>query len=210
MAVIHDVLLSILKLHSVLAKKNSTQNQRGKVKQHKVKSNKTHILPNNRPQRRNPQNPHATNLIHEESLAGEHRLPQALPLVLPDHALGAREEGLPAHGPLLVAAEADVRDVAERGRGEEQLPGPREGGVRHLAAEELLHGELEVALDHDRGGHGEHGAWGEVSIGIVMYLRCISPSPLSLSFSGERFESGLFHFTHLASPSADIPPPTEP
>lgn len=69
-----------------------------------------------------------------------------------------------ADGPGLAARQAQAGDVAQHGRAQQQLAGPREGRLAHLAArDQLLHAELVGALEHDGGRHGDHDAWPIVS-----------------------------------------------
>lgn len=70
-----------------------------------------------------------------------------------------------ADRPGLAARQAQAGDVAQHGRGKQQLAGTSVRGAAHLAAgDELLHAELVGAFEHDRRGHGDHGAWERVSI----------------------------------------------
>lgn len=61
-----------------------------------------------------------------------------------------------------MAGELDDGDVADGGRGEEDLSGARVVRFGHFAADEgFLQGEFDVAFEGYGGGHGDHGAWWE-------------------------------------------------
>lgn len=118
----------------------------------------THILPDDSAEAGQPKKANAANLVNEETLTAEHGLANALTLVLLSDALGAGEEAVLADRPRVLAGQTDARDVAQHRRREEQLSGTREVGRGYLpAGHELLHGELDGALEGDGGRHGDHG-----------------------------------------------------
>ena len=118
------------------------------------------IFPDNRAETRHEEDPLAGDLVHEQTFAGEHGFGDGLGFVLLGHAGRAADEGVFADGPFLVAGEAEEGDVANGGRGEEELAGAGEGRVRHFAAdEEFFEGEFDGAAEGDGGGHGDHYAW---------------------------------------------------
>lgn len=120
---------------------------------------RTYIFADDGAQALDPENARAAELADEESLAGEHRLAEALRLVVFHDTSRTREERILARAPSLLAREADISDIAKRRRGEQQLSRTRESRRRHLAARhELLHAELDRALERHRGRHGDHGA----------------------------------------------------
>lgn len=130
---------------------------------------KTYIFPDNRAKARTPQNALPTDLIHEQSLAAEHGLAETLALILGHNALRARQEGVFADAPLLVSTQLDDGDVADGGRRQEQLAGPRVRRLGHVAADEgFFERELHGAFEGYGRGHGDHGAWGVVSIGFFL------------------------------------------
>lgn len=120
-------------------------------------SGKTYILPDDGAEARQPQKASPADLVDPQALAAEHGLAEPLPLVLLDDALRAGQVPVVADAPALAARQAQAGDVAQEGRAEQQLPGPREGRVAHLAAgDQLLHAELVRALERDGGAHGDH------------------------------------------------------
>lgn len=119
----------------------------------------THILPDDRSKTRQPQQPHTRDLINPQPLTRKERLADTLSLELLHHALGTSQEPVVAHGPALVPAQSDGRDVAEHVRRKQQLPRPGEGaGGQFPAGHEFLEPELDGALEGDGGRHGDHGA----------------------------------------------------
>lgn len=50
-------------------------------------------------------------------------------------------------------------DITEHRRGQQKLAGPGKCRMRHFAAKDLLHAELDGAFKGDGRRHGDHGAW---------------------------------------------------
>ena len=119
----------------------------------------THIFTDDGAQALDPQNTSPAELANKQTLAGEHGLAEALRLVILGHARRAREESVFAGAPRLFTRHANVGDVAERERSQQQLARACVRRHRHLAAgDELLHAELDGALESHRGRHGNHAA----------------------------------------------------
>src|ERR1700761_8180115 len=83
----------------VVLEKRSKPKTKGWGRLERVKGGQTHVFPEHGSKRAHPQNTRAGDLVHEQALAGEHCLADALVLVLLDHALGAGQERVAAHGP---------------------------------------------------------------------------------------------------------------
>lgn len=140
MAVVNDVFFIFCELENI---SNASSNQLPI----KPRNLDTHILPNNRPKTRNPQNPLTRDPIHKHTLTRKHRLTDPLALVVCNHALGAGEEGVFADAPLLLAGQLDDGDVADGGGCEEKLAGTCVRGFCHFAADdELFEREFYVAF----------------------------------------------------------------
>lgn len=107
----------------------------------------------------NPENAGPAELAHKQTFAREHGLTEALRFVILGHARRAREESIFASAPRLLTRHANIRDIAERERSQQQFTRASVGGNRHLAAgDELLHTELDGALEGHGGRHGDHAA----------------------------------------------------
>lgn len=119
----------------------------------------THIFTNDGAQALDPQYTSPAELAHEQTFAREHGLAEALRFVVLGHARRAREESVFAGTPRLLARHANIRDIAERERRQKQFTRASVCGHRHLAAsDELLHAELDGALEGHGGRHGDHAA----------------------------------------------------
>ncbi len=104
----------------------------------------TNIFPDNGPEASQPQQPRAAYLVHPQALAAEHGLADPLAFVLLDDILRRGQIAVVAHGPGLVAREADARDVTEHRWRQEELARAGESRVTHLpACDQLLHAKLE-------------------------------------------------------------------
>jgi hypothetical protein len=125
-----------------------------------MRNDDTHVFANDSTQALNPQDTSTAELADEEAFAGEHGLAEALRLVVFDDTSRARQEGIFASTPDLLASQSDVGDVAERKRSKEELARTSVGRYRHLAASnELLHAEFDCALESHGRRHCDHGAW---------------------------------------------------
>lgn len=103
-----------------------------------------------------PQQADARHFVDPEALAREHGLAQPLALVVLDHALRAGDVGVLADAPRLVAVQADCRHVAQHAGREQHLAGADESGMADFAASDhALQVELVLALERDRGRHGD-------------------------------------------------------
>jgi len=119
----------------------------------------THIFTDDGAQALNPQYTSSAELAHKQTFTREHGLAEALRLVILGHARRAREESVFAGTPRLLARHANIRDIAERERRQKQFTRARVRRHRHLAAgDELLHAELDGALERHGGRHGDHAA----------------------------------------------------
>ena len=94
----------------------------------KGKVNQTYILPNNSPQTSQPNQPLASNRVHEEAFTREHRLTQALRLTISRDPLRRSQIRILAHGPLLAPGEAEDSNVTHYGRREQKLARAGVGG----------------------------------------------------------------------------------
>ena len=150
--IVNDVLFSCRNLQICQARYSPKAKGVQKIKD-------THILPDDGTQATEPQNSSARDAIREPALAGKHHLAEILSLEVLDDALCASEERVLADVPRLAAGEAHRRDVAQAVRRQDDLAGP--GVVRHgdvAAGDQLLHAELDLALDRHGRRHGDHGA----------------------------------------------------
>lgn len=119
----------------------------------------THIFANDGAQALDPKNPRPAELAHKQAFAREHGLAEALRFIVLRHARRAREESIFARAPSLLARQANIRDIAERERRQQQLPRTRVRGNRHLAArDELLDAEFNRAFQRHGRRHGDHAA----------------------------------------------------
>lgn len=111
------------------------------------------------PKTRQPKQTLAAHSIHKQVLAGKHGLADSLRLGLHGHVGGTGEKSVLAHGPGRAAVDVQGDDVAHERGAEGQPSRACVGRFRHPAArKELLHGELDVALELDGAGHVYHGA----------------------------------------------------
>lgn len=122
-------------------------------------SRSTYIFPDNGTETGEPEQAGTAHLVHVQALAAENGLAETLALVILDDALCGRQVRVLSDRPRLFARQAQTGDVAEHGRGQEKLAGPDVGGTCELGAgDELLHAELDLALERDRVRHGHHDA----------------------------------------------------
>jgi hypothetical protein len=122
-------------------------------------TNNTHIFPNDGAQALDPKNAISTEFADKQAFAGEHGFAETLRLVILGHARRARQESVFASTPNLLAGQANIGNIAERERSQQQLSRPRVRRNRHLTpSNELLHAEFDGAFERHGGRHGDHGA----------------------------------------------------